>query len=170
MKPLHENSGKKSREFKIWKLFVVDYVIRQLIAGWADWNKVINRHHNHVEFDKTKGVWIHRKGATHAEQGMMGVVPGNMRDGTFIVEGQGCSDSLCSSSHGAGRIMSRAEAKKQVSMDDFAQAMEGIAAKVNDHTLDESPMCYKPIDQVMADQTDLVRVLHRIVPIINVKG
>jgi len=128
----------------------------------------INRNHNHAE--KKDGLWIHRKGATHAEAGMKGVIPGNMRDGSFIVQGKGNPDSLCSSSHGAGRVMSRSQAKETLSLDEFTREMGIIAAKVSDRTIDESPMAYKSIFDVMAMQDELVDVLFRVKPIINVKG
>lgn len=135
-----------------------------------DYNQLINRNHNHAEL--RDGLWIHRKGATHAEEGYMGVIPGNMRDGSFIVRGKGNPDSLYSSSHGAGRVMSRKKAKESLNMDDFAATMQerGIQAKVVEGTLDESPMAYKNIFEVMAMQTELVEVRHHIKPIINVKG
>jgi len=101
---------------------------------------------------------------------MMGVIPGNMRDGSFIVEGKGNPDSLYSSSHGAGRVMGRKEAQNSTTVSDFKKAMEGITAKVDKDTLDESPFAYKDIDEVMRLQTDLVTVKHRIMPLINVKG
>lgn len=129
---------------------------------------VINRNHNHAEF--SNGMWIHRKGATHAEKGMLGVIPGNMRDGSFIVEGKGCPDSLWSSSHGAGRVMSRSQAKKEVDLNDFQDQMIGVKAKVDSATLDESPFAYKNIFDVMDQQKYLVTVLHHVKPIINIKG
>lgn len=134
----------------------------------ADMSLLINRNHNHAEFKD--GLWIHRKGATHAEEGMLGVIPGNMRDGSFIVRGKGNPDSLCSSSHGAGRVLSRSKAKETLNMDDFKATMTGIQAKVVNGTLDESPMAYKDIFSVMAMQQDLVEVLHHVRPIINIKG
>ena len=129
---------------------------------------IINRNHNHAE--EKDGVWIHRKGATHAEKGMLGVIPGNMRDGAFIVMGLGNPDSLYSSSHGAGRVSSRKEAKKNLKMENFTKEMEGITAKVTEGTLDESRGAYKDIFEVMELQKDLVEVLHHVKPIINVKG
>ncbi|WP_415912298.1 RtcB family protein [Neptuniibacter sp. QD37_11] len=136
--------------------------------GKADWDYLINRNHNHaVERD---GLWIHRKGATHAEDGMMGVIPGNMRDGSFIVRGKGNADSLWSSSHGAGRVLSRSEAKEQISMGDFEKTMEGITARVTTKTRDESPAVYKSIFDVMHLQSHLVDVVTHVKPIINIKG
>ncbi len=128
----------------------------------------INRSHNHAE--EKNGLWIHRKGATHAEEGMDGVIPGNMRDGSFIVEGKGNPDSLYSSSHGAGRAISRTKAKQSLSVDKFHRDMEGIKAKVGPSTLDESPDAYKDIFEIMRLQKDMVKVTHHLKPIINVKG
>ncbi|KRT56449.1 RtcB family protein [endosymbiont of Ridgeia piscesae] len=136
--------------------------------GEADWDKLINRNHNHAE--EKDGMWIHRKGATHAEEGMMGVIPGNMRDGSFIVEGKGNPDALWSSSHGAGRVLGRKQAKRELKTEDFQETMRGITARVEDSTLDESPMAYKDIFEVMRLQADLVDVCQHVTPIVNVKG
>jgi len=136
--------------------------------GNADWPALINRTHNHAELKD--GRWIHRKGATHAEAGMMGVIPGNMRDGSFIVEGKGNPDSLWSSSHGAGRVLGRNQAKRTLRLEDFQRAMTGIQALVKPATLDESPAAYKDIFEVMRLQDALVTVKHHVRPMINVKG
>lgn len=132
-------------------------------------SEFINRNHNHAEIN-ADGLWIHRKGATHAEKGMMGVIPGNMRDGSFIVRGKGCAESLCSSSHGAGRVMGRFKAKRTFTMSEFKEKMTEVTAKVCEDTLDESPMAYKDIFEVMKQQKDLVEVVAHVKPIINVKG
>ena len=129
---------------------------------------LINRNHNHADFKD--GVWIHRKGATHAEEGMMGVIPGNMRDGSFIVCGKGNPDSLYSSSHGAGRVLGRKQAKETLDMEIFEYEMKGITAKVGPSTLDESADAYKNIFDVMEQQKELVEIVHRIKPIINIKA
>ena len=153
------------------RLEIIRRVVKEIqhyCDGDAVWDKLINRNHNHAE--EKDGLWIHRKGATHAEKGMMGVIPGNMRDGSFIVEGKGNPDSLYSSSHGAGRVLGRRKAKETLDVDDFTETMEGIVAKVDSKTLDESPFAYKDIFQVMEQQEDLVEVHHRVVPLINVKG
>lgn len=135
-----------------------------------DWSKIINATHNHAE--EYEGLWIHRKGATHALKGMKGVIPGNMKDGSFIIEGLGNPKSLYSSSHGAGRIKSRTAAKKDLNLDDFKQEMEqaGVTAKVKESTLDESPGAYKNIFEVMELQKGLVKILHHVKPLINIKG
>ncbi len=143
-------------------------VIQHDCPGDADWQQLINRNHNHAEL--TKGLWIHRKGATHAEAGMRGVIPGNMRDGSFIVEGKGNQEALCSSSHGAGRVMGRNATKRNLKLKQFAESMTGIVAKVDRHTLDEAPLAYKDIFAVMQQQEQLVTVKHLVKPLINIKG
>ena len=134
-----------------------------------DETRFINRNHNHAEYDSKRGEWIHRKGATHAEEDMRGVIPGNMRDGSFVVIGKGNSNSLCSSSHGAGRVMSRKQAQKRISLEDFKASMQGIKGTVDENTLDESPFAYKDIFEVMKLQSDLVDIEEHIKVLINVK-
>ncbi len=146
----------------------VNREIRHYTNHKKDWCILINRNHNHAELKD--GLWIHRKGATHAEDGMKGIIPGNMRDGSFIVVGKGNSDSLFSSSHGAGRVLGRKQEKRELTMDEFKEEMEGIEAKVEEDTLDESPMAYKNIYDVMKQQKDLVEVVAHLKPIINIKG
>lgn len=143
-------------------------IISRYAGGAADWDGLINRNHNHATL--RDGLWIHRKGATHAEEGMMGVIPGNMRDGSFIVRGKGNPDALWSSSHGAGRVMGRKQAERELSLSDFEATMAGITAKVGQSTLDEAPLAYKSIFDVMAQQSDLVEVVAHVRPIINIKA
>jgi len=100
---------------------------------------------------------------------MRGVIPGNMRDGSFVVIGKGNADSLASSSHGAGRVMSRVKAKKMISLEEFEASMRGITGTVDTNTLDESPFAYKDIFEVMKLQEDLVEVEEHIKVLINVK-
>jgi len=143
--------------------------------------QIINRNHNHAEVQTVKHTnedgtstniqyIIHRKGATHADKDMMGVIPGNMKDGSFIVKGKGNPDSLNSSSHGAGRVLSRRQAKKTLSIDEFNKTMEGVVTNHTDATLDESPKAYKNIFEVMRLQEDLVEVIDRVIPTLNIKG
>lgn len=143
-------------------------VMGELMAGDADWKSLINRNHNHAE--EKAGLWIHRKGATHAEDGMMGVVPGNMRDGSFIVRGKGNPEALWSSSHGAGRVLRRNEAKRTLNLEAFTETMTGVVARVEASTLDESPFAYKDIFEVMRQQQALVEIVAHVRPILNVKG
>lgn len=142
--------------------------ISQHLRKDIDILEFINRNHNHAELKD--GLWIHRKGATHAEDGMQGVIPGNMRDGFFIVEGRGNPDSLYSSSHGAGRVMGRFKAKKTLDLEVFKEEMKGIVGTVSKHTLDESAGAYKDIFKVMQEQHELVKVTAYVKPLLSVKA
>jgi len=136
--------------------------------GKLHWHTLINKNHNHAELD---GIFVtHRKGATDAKGGQMGVIPGNMRDGSWIVRGLGDPDSLFSCSHGAGRKMSRGEAKRKLDMDTFEIQMEGIVADVKQYNIDESPDAYKNFSSVMDQQEQLCEKVERLTPIINWKG
>ena len=134
--------------------------------------KAINCHHNYAEREHHFGedVWVTRKGAVRAREGDMGIIPGSMGAKSFIVRGLGNADSFCSCSHGAGRVMSRTQAKKEVSLEEHSKALEGIEARVDASTLDETPSAYKDIDAVMSAQTDLVEVVHQLRQIVNIKG
>lgn len=132
----------------------------------------VNCHHNYVEKENhyNANVWVTRKGAVRARKNDLGIIPGSMGTGSFIVRGKGNKESFCSCSHGAGRAMSRGAAKKQISLEDHAKAMHGIEARLDDGVLDESPKAYKDISTVMSAQKDLVEVVHTLRQIINVKG
>lgn len=147
---------------------VATAISENVSCGEAFPERIINRNHNHAEL--RDGLWIHRKGATHAEADMMGVIPGNMRDGSFIVRGKGNPDALWSSSHGAGRCLGRKEAQRTLTMEQFTESMVDVVAKVDKETLDESPFAYKDIFKVMEQQRDLVEVVAHVKPIINIKG
>jgi len=142
--------------------------IVNIIGYIPEQTRFINRNHNHAEL--VDSYWIHRKGATQAAKGMLGVIPGNMVDGSFIVEGKGNQESMNSSSHGAGRVLSRRKAKEQLSLTEFKQCTKHLVANHSDNNLDEAPKAYKNIFDVMVKQEDLVKVLDKIVPVINIKG
>lgn len=146
----------------------IEGVLSNHCTGAGEWGSLINRNHNHAELKD--GLWVHRKGATHAEAGMLGVIPGNMRDGSFIVRGKGNPEALWSSSHGAGRVLGRKEAKRKLTMESFAATMGDVVARVTDDTLDESPFAYKSIFEVMRQQSDMVETLAHVRPILNIKG
>jgi tRNA-splicing ligase RtcB len=132
----------------------------------------VNCHHNYVERESHFGenVFVTRKGAVRARKGDLGIIPGSMGTGSFIVEGLGNPESFHSCSHGAGRKMSRAQAKKTISLAEHEAAMRGIEARTDAGVIDESPAAYKDIGAVMAAQTDLVTVKHRLRQVVNVKG
>ncbi|MEC8339666.1 MAG: RtcB family protein [Nanoarchaeota archaeon] len=144
-------------------------VLRKVLGfGDLSFELFCNKNHNFVE--KYNGFFVHRKGATPAKKGELGVIPANMRDGCFLVKGLGNKDFLESSSHGAGRILSRGDAKKVVGLEEFEETMRGIVGTVSEKTLDESPFVYKNIYDVMEKQKASVEVIGHIVPLINWKG
>lgn len=139
----------------------------------------VNCHHNFTQLEqwpdsegRPRNVWITRKGAIEANEGQLGLIPGSMGVRSYVVWGLGNPASFHSCSHGAGRLMSRTQARRQLSLDDFTAKMgrrawlKSSAAKL----LDEAPDAYKPIDRIMADQTDLVEVVHTFESIVNYKG
>lgn len=140
--------------------------------GFAITDEAVNCHHNYVERENHFGqnVWLTRKGAVRARKGDLGIIPGSMGTGSFIVEGLGNEHAFHSCSHGAGRVMSRGEAKRKITLEQHAEAMAGIEARVDEGVLDESPAAYKDIGAVMAAQQDLVTIRHRLRQIVNVKG
>ena len=142
--------------------------IEKIIKKKIDAELWVNKNHNHAILEN--GLYIHRKGATPAKSGERGVIPGNMRDGCFLVKGLGNKKYLESSSHGAGRIASRSKAKSSFSMDEFKKSMEGIQGTISLETLDEAPMAYKDIHKVMEMQKDSVKIIKHITPVINWKG
>lgn len=130
---------------------------------------MVNENHNHAT---VAGPYVlHRKGATPALLDQTGIIPANMRDGVWITRGLGNETYLSSASHGAGRTMSRNAAKKNTTMKQFEEAMEGITARVEPSTLDESPFAYKDISMVLRYQDRIVvDIIDHIEPIINLKG
>ncbi len=146
--------------------------LRKHAPGFKTDKAAINCHHNYATREVHFGeqVWVTRKGAVSAREGELGIIPGSMGTGSFIVEGLGNQESFCSCSHGAGRVMSRGQAKKLISLEDHKAAMQGIEARVDEGVLDESPAAYKDIGAVMDAQQDLVRIRHRLRQVVNVKG
>lgn len=134
--------------------------------------EAINCHHNYVEKEHHFGsnVFVTRKGAVRARVGDLGIIPGSMGASTFIVEGTGNAESFCSCSHGAGRKMSRGQAKKEITLEQHAEATAGIECRKDADVIDESPAAYKDIDAVMAAQEELVSVKHTLHQVLNVKG
>lgn len=132
----------------------------------------INCHHNYIsrEFHYGKDVIVTRKGAVKAGMEDLGIIPGSMGAKTFIVRGKGNPESFQSCSHGAGRIMSRTQAKKLVSLEEHIQDTAGVECKKDLSVIDETPKAYKNIDDVMKSQDDLVEVLFILKQIVCVKG
>lgn len=147
-------------------------VLRGHLKPFMITENAVNCHHNYISRENhfKTNVIVTRKGAVRARKGDLGIIPGSMGTGSFIVEGLGNQESFCSCSHGAGRVMSRGQAKKQISMADHEKAMIGIEARLDADVLDESPAAYKDIGAVMAAQDDLVKIKYRLRQVINVKG
>jgi tRNA-splicing ligase RtcB len=134
--------------------------------------EAVNCHHNYVQKEKHYGqeVWLTRKGAVSAQQGQLGIIPGSMGARSFIVRGLGNAESFCSCSHGAGRVMSRTQAKKEVSVAEHSQATAHVECRKDAAVVDETPRAYKDIDAVMAAQADLVEIVHTLRQVVCVKG
>ena len=134
--------------------------------------EAVNCHHNYISHEHHFGsdVWVTRKGAVSAQKGEMGIIPGSMGAKSFIVRGLGNADSFCSCSHGAGRVMSREEAKRRVSLDEHKLATEGVECRKDKSVIDETPSAYKDIEKVMAAQSDLVEIVHTLKQVVCVKG
>lgn len=134
----------------------------------------VNCHHNFTQQERHRGrmLWITRKGAIEADAGRLGIIPGSMGTRSYIVEGLGSAASYHSCSHGAGRRLSRKAASRTLSVDSLRAAMAGRAWNEQDaeRLVDEHPSAYKDIDEVMADQRDLVRPVHTLSQILNYKG
>lgn len=147
--------------------------LRQEIAKpFTITQEAINCHHNYVEKENHFGrnMWVTRKGAIRARLGDLGIIPGSMGQRSYIVRGRGDIQSYCSCSHGAGRVMSRAEAKRRFSLTDLIDQTMGVECRKDEGVIDEIPASYKDIDQVMANQTDLVEVVHQLKQVLCVKG
>jgi len=134
--------------------------------------EAVNCHHNYVarEYHYGKNVLLTRKGAVRAREGDLGIIPGSMGARSYIVRGKGNPESFHSCSHGAGRAMSRAEAKRRFTVADHAQATAGIECRKDRDVIDETPGAYKSIDAVMEAQRDLVEIVHTLRQVVCVKG
>lgn len=134
--------------------------------------EAVNCHHNYVEKEQHYGeeVMVTRKGAVRAKLGEYGIIPGSMGAQSFIVKGLGNQESFCSCSHGAGRVMSRTEAKKRFTVDDQIAQTQGVECRKDAAVIDEIPSAYKPIKDVMKAQQDLVEVVYTLRQVVCVKG
>ena len=134
--------------------------------------QAINCHHNYVTAETHYGedVLVTRKGAVRAREGDLGIIPGSMGARSYIVRGKGNPESFHSCSHGAGRAMSRNEAKKRFTVDDHIRMTEGVECRKDKDVIDETPAAYKPIEAVMAAQADLVDIVHTLRQVVCVKG
>ena len=154
-------------------------MMRRVIACFEKWigsqvkrEEVIRCHHNYTTLEHYEGkqVWLSRKGAIDAPEGVMGLIPGSMGAASYVVKGKGNLDALNSAPHGAGRNYSRSLAKKTFTMEQLEEDMRGIEWRHTDAFLDEAPGAYKDIDIIMKDAEDLVEIVHLLRQFVNVKG
>jgi tRNA-splicing ligase RtcB len=140
----------------------------QLRAG----GEAVQCHHNYIGRENHFGenVWVTRKGAVDASEGRLGIIPGSMGQRSYIVRGKGNADSFRSCSHGAGRKMSRTEARRTFTVADLASQTSGVECRKDEGVVDEIPGAYKDLDAVMAAQADLVDVVHTLKAVLTVKG
>ncbi|MEX2017484.1 MAG: RtcB family protein [Candidatus Pacearchaeota archaeon] len=144
--------------------------VEKIIGKKISYTIWTNKNHNHAL--KEQGLFIHRKGATPAKKGERGIIPANMRDGSFLVEGKGAKEFISSSSHGAGRVMSRKQAREKLNVDNFKKEMEkaGVVGNFTEASLDEAPEVYKNIQKVLDAQKKSIKVINHLKPFINWQG
>jgi len=149
-------------------------LLKELFGVDADRASLLHCNHNHVRRETHFGaaLWVHRKGAVSAHAGEPGIIPGSMGSASFHVTGRGNAESLCSSSHGAGRRLSRTEARQVVQARDLERQLHGVWF---DHRLahalrEEAPAAYKDIQQVMRAQRELTRIVRQLRPVLCYKG
>lgn len=149
-------------------------IVEKYLAGGKTTKPLltVNCHHNYAVQETHFGedVYVTRKGAVRATESDYGIIPGSMGTKSYIVKGKGNHDSFCSCSHGAGRKMSRSEAKRMFNQQDLIAQTEGIECRKDTGVIDEIPSAYKPIDEVMNQQTDLVEIVATLKQVICVKG
>ncbi|MBZ0121493.1 MAG: RtcB family protein, partial [Sandaracinaceae bacterium] len=150
----------------------VVHALRGVLGDFDARAEVVSCHHNYVskEHHFGKNVWVTRKGAVRAREGELGIIPGSMGTRSYIVRGLGEPESFCSCSHGAGRRMSRTEARRRFTLEDHAKATEAVECRKDADVIDETPMAYKDIDAVMEAQRDLVEIAHTLRQVLCVKG
>lgn len=147
--------------------------LRNVLPPFRVTDEAINCHHNYVARESHGGsdVWVTRKGAIRARRDDLGIIPGSMGTCSYIVRGRGGPpEALDSCAHGAGRRMSRRQAKKRIDLNQFRATTRGVECRKDRGVLDEAPGAYKDIDSVMENQKDLVEVVHRLKQVVCVKG
>ena len=146
--------------------------LRRHLPPFGVTQEVVNCHHNYVQRERHYGkeVWVTRKGAIRAGEDELGIIPGSMGTKSYIVRGRGAEESFESCAHGAGRQMSRSAAQKRFTAADLADQTAGVLCRKDRGVVDEIPGAYKPIDEVMDSQRDLVEVLHTLKQVLCVKG
>jgi tRNA-splicing ligase RtcB len=165
-----QNFARLNREVMMQN--VIEAVRRAIPKPFESHIEAVNCHHNYVnrEHHFGKDILVTRKGAVSARKGELGIIPGSMGARSYIVRGLGIEDSFHSCSHGAGRTMSRTEARKRFTVEDHRAATAGVECRKDVDVIDETPAAYKDIDAVMNAQRDLVEVVHTLKQVVCVKG
>jgi tRNA-splicing ligase RtcB len=147
-------------------------VLREELKTFSMGNVAVNCHHNYTSRERHFGedVLVTRKGAVRAGRDELGIIPGSMGARSYIVRGLGNPESFESCSHGAGRTMSRTEARKRITREEHEAATAGVECRKDEDVIDESPAAYKNIDAVMEAQRDLVEIVHTLKQVVCVKG
>lgn len=163
-----------AEQSRLAMLRATERLLKGLFAVSLDWATLIHTDHNHVRRECHFGeeLWVHRKGALPAAADMAGVIPGSMGSPSFHVTGRGCAQSLCSSSHGAGRAMSRADAARAISVRQLEREMRGVwfDTRQSRRLCDEAPSAYKDVLAVMRAQPELTRIERQLRPLLSYKG
>jgi tRNA-splicing ligase RtcB len=146
--------------------------LRKLFPGLEQVESAVSCHHNYIAYEEHfgQGLWITRKGAVSAKLGELGIIPGSMGQKSYVVRGKGCAESFNTCSHGAGRRMSRGQAKRTITLEQHAADTAGVFCRKDADVLDESPRAYKDVDKVIAAQADLIEVVHTLRAVVCVKG
>jgi tRNA-splicing ligase RtcB len=165
-----------AQEYAMWNrremMRLIVEALQRVLPKFNITKEAINCHHNYVAIEDHYGtqVYITRKGAIRAGEGELGIIPGSMGTKSYIVSGKGNKSSFCSCSHGAGRAMSRTQAKKRFNTRDMEDQTSGVECRKDKGVVDEIPAAYKDIDTVMENQSDLVEVVHTLKQVVCVKG
>ncbi len=161
-----------ARANRIEMMELVLEALRRHLPSFEVSGEAVNCHHNYVERERHYGeeVWLTRKGAIRARKGELGIIPGSMGARSYIVRGKGAAESFHSCAHGAGRRMSRTAAEKMFSVADLIEQTKDVICRKDKGVIDEIPGAYKDIDEVMANQSDLVEVVHTLKQVLCVKG
>lgn len=155
-------------------LGAVEALLEELFGVAADWDSLVHADHNHIRRESHGGrdLWVHRKGAQPAAEAEQGIIPGSMGTFSVLTSGRGCVESLCSSSHGAGRRLSRGDARRAVSAKALAQQVGRLwyDHRRADGLREESPSAYKDLRQVLRAQRELIKTIRELRPVLNYKG
>src|SRR6266851_5182473 len=163
--------NKAKEEMERWYVTLPDQDLACLPEFAVD-GEIVNCHHNYISRENHLGenLIVTRKGAVRAREGEFGIIPGSMGARSYIVRGKGNRDSLTSCSHGAGRAMSRTEARRRFTVEDHIKATEGVECRKDEDVIDETPGAYKQIEAVMAAQASLIEPVHALRQVLCVKG